>query len=92
MPTELLEDALQSVMQRADVLVFYDTLDPFFEYIYNEYIKKRGHVLSVCDAADRTDNVAESFNFKMQNAMREKRPNVFQFTGWFNYILVVIEF
>ncbi|KAK3918472.1 Protein CbxX, chromosomal [Frankliniella fusca] len=78
-PTNQLRDVLSEVMSRAVEENLETTLRPFFKYIYEEYIIKREHVLSVCGSENRTNNVSESWNNTLQQAMLVRRPNVFKF-------------
>ncbi|XP_026282208.2 uncharacterized protein LOC113209080 isoform X3 [Frankliniella occidentalis] len=78
-PTPRIPEALAAVMTRASEENFYRVLDPFFKYVYEEYIAKRTHVLSVYGSENRTNNVAESWNNSLQLAMNVRRPNVFNF-------------
>lgn len=79
LPQEMLQHGLETVMARANRVLFYDALRPLFKYLWNEWISKRNHVLSVSGCDDRTTNVSESFNHTLQVCGVEKHPNPFQF-------------
>lgn len=77
--TDQIKEALGAVIIRAADEGFLRLLDSLFNYIWVEYVTKRGDILSVWGSEHRTNNVSESWNFMLQLAMVVRRPNVFNF-------------
>lgn len=50
------------------------------------------HVLSVSGCEDRTSNACESDNKTLQDAVRQKRPNIWDFMGKFPSFIYSVKF
>lgn len=79
-PQNLMREAHRLIAAMARTTIFYGDLREFFDYIYCTWLTgARYDYVNVCRAESRTNNVSESFNRILQDAMRSRHPNMWDF-------------